>query len=197
MVGELREAVAYLPSYGCRRAWGVLRRQREARQGLAIKLNQVYRIMHGQGLLLARKSVQPRPQRRHEGRAAVDASNQRGFKFRFDNGEPVGAKFALDCCNREAMSRAAATVVRTGDIMRDVMLAADGASVRAIIPQESHRMALCRPHIPIVADWHLAKAGSAVAQRLHKRNKIFAKRGVRSSAQAVLEYNVLYTKQTV
>lgn len=93
------------------RAWGVLRRQREARQAPAINLQRVYRIMRTHGLLLAPKPVPLRPQRRHDGRVAVDASNRRwcsdGFEFRCDNGEPVGATFALDCSGREAMSWAA------------------------------------------------------------------------------------------
>lgn len=128
LVGELREAVAHLPSYGYRRAWGLLRRQREARQATAINLKRVYRVMRTHGLLLAPKPVPLRPQRRHEGRVAVDASNRRwcsdGFEFRCDNGEPVRATFALDCCDREAMSWAATTAAQTGDIVRDVMLAA-------------------------------------------------------------------------
>jgi putative transposase len=32
--------------------------------------------------------------------------------------------FVLDCCNREAMSRVATTGDRSGDVVRDVMLAA-------------------------------------------------------------------------
>lgn len=86
LVGELREAVAHLYSYGYRRAWGLLRRQREARQATAINLKLVYRVMRTHGLLLAPKPVPLRPQRRHEGRVAVDASNLRwcsdGFEFR-------------------------------------------------------------------------------------------------------------------
>ena len=126
LVGELREAVAHLPSYRYRRAWGVLRRQREARQVPAINLKRVYRVMRTHGLLLAPKPMPPRPQCRHEGRVAVDASNLRwcsdGFEFRCDNGEPVRATFALDCCDREAMSWAATTGAQTGDVVRDVML---------------------------------------------------------------------------
>ncbi|XHO74547.1 IS3 family transposase IS1417 [Burkholderia gladioli] len=55
-------------------------------------------------------------------------SNQRwcsdGFEFRCDNGEPLRVTFALDCCDREAMSWAATTAGHSGDIVRDVMLAA-------------------------------------------------------------------------
>lgn len=55
-------------------------------------------------------------------------SNQRwcsdGFEFRCDSGELLRVTFALDCCDREAMSWAATTTGRSGDIVRDVMLAA-------------------------------------------------------------------------
>lgn len=46
------------------------------------------------------------------------------IEFRCDNGEPLRVTFALDCCDREAMSRAATTAGHSGDIVRDVMLAA-------------------------------------------------------------------------
>ena len=93
---------------------------REARQVPAINLKRVYRIMRTHGLLLALKPMPPRPQRRHEGREAVNPSNLRwcsdGFEFRCDNGESVRATFALDCCDREAMSWAATTAAQTGDL---------------------------------------------------------------------------------
>lgn len=142
LVAELREAVAHLPSYGYRRAWGVLRRQHEERGDPVVNLKRVYRVMRTQGLLLARRLAPPRSQRRHEGRVAVDASNRRwcsdGFEFRCDNGEPVRATFALDCCDREAMSWAATTGAQTGDIVRDVMLAAI-----------EHRFDQALPSVPI------------------------------------------------
>ena len=142
LIAELREAVADLPSYGYRRAWGVLRRRREALQVPAVNLKRVYRVMRTHGLMLGRRSPPARPQRRHDGRVAVDASNRRwcsdGFEFRCDNGEPVRATFALDCCDREAMSWVATTGAQTGDIVRDVMLAA-----------VEHRFGQALPEIPI------------------------------------------------
>jgi putative transposase len=49
-----------------------------------------------------------------------------GFEFRCDNGEPLRVTFALDCCDREAMSWAATTGGHSGNVVRDVMLAAVG-----------------------------------------------------------------------
>jgi len=58
----------------------------------------------------------------------VPRSNQQwcsdGFEFRCDSDEPLRVTFAPDCCDREAMSGAATTAGHSGDIVRDVMLAA-------------------------------------------------------------------------
>ena len=47
-----------------------------------------------------------------------------GFKIGCDNGEPVRVAFALDCCDREAMSFLATTGGISGDDVRDLMVAA-------------------------------------------------------------------------
>jgi putative transposase len=47
-----------------------------------------------------------------------------GFAFRCDDGAPLRVVFALDCCDREAMSREASTSGYTDDTVRDVMLQA-------------------------------------------------------------------------
>ncbi|MBB5404396.1 putative transposase [Paraburkholderia sp. JPY162] len=128
LVDEIRLTVTDLPSYGYRRFWGMLRRQREGRGITPVNAKRVYRVMRVHGLLLQRRPAPPRPQRRHDGKVAVAKSNQRwcsdGFEFRCDNGEPLRVTFALDCCDREAMSWAATTGGHSGDVVRDVMLAA-------------------------------------------------------------------------
>ncbi|MCC8397344.1 IS3 family transposase [Paraburkholderia sp. MMS20-SJTR3] len=128
LVEEIRLTVTDLPSYGYRRVWGMLRRQREGRGIASVNAKRVYRVMRVHGLLLQRRPSPPRPQRRHDGKVAVAKSNQRwcsdGFEFRCDNGEPLRVTFALDCCDREAMSWAATTGGHSGDVVRDVMLAA-------------------------------------------------------------------------
>ena len=59
---------------------------------------------------------------------AVDERNRRwcsdGFEIGCDNGERVRVAFALDCCDREAMSFLAATSGISGDDVRDLMGAA-------------------------------------------------------------------------
>jgi hypothetical protein len=103
---------ADLPSYGYRRVWGLLRSEREARCAASVNVKRVYRVMRVHGLLLQRRAATS-PERRHDGKVAVAKSNQRwcsdGFEFRCDNGELLRVTFALDCCDREAMSWAATT----------------------------------------------------------------------------------------
>ncbi|WP_155741136.1 IS3 family transposase, partial [Burkholderia pseudomultivorans] len=128
VVEEIRRVVGDLPSYGYRRVWGSLRNERIAAGQVPFNAKRIYRIMRTHGLLMQRRPAPPRPQRRHDGKVAVARSNQRwcsdGFEFRCDNGEPLRVTFALDCCDREAMSWAATTAGHSGDIVRDVMLAA-------------------------------------------------------------------------
>ena len=71
----------------------------------------IYRVMKAHGLLLDRHAGGA--ERRHDGRIAMDERNRRwcsdGFEIGCDNGEKVRIAFALDCCDREAMSFLATT----------------------------------------------------------------------------------------
>jgi len=79
------------------------------------------------GLLLQRHAGGAEA-RRHEGRVAVDERNTRwcsdGLGIAAENGERVRVAFALDCCDREAMSFVATTGGITGEDVRDLMVAA-------------------------------------------------------------------------
>ncbi|MBU9385869.1 IS3 family transposase, partial [Burkholderia gladioli] len=127
LVNELQALVGELPTYGYRRVWALLRRSRDALGQARVNVKRVYRVMHRHGLLLERRR-HAASTRRHEGKVAVDKSNVRwcsdGFEFRCDDGVPLRVVFALDCCDREAMSWAASTGGYTGDMVRDVMLQA-------------------------------------------------------------------------
>ncbi len=127
LVEEIQAHVAHLPTYGYRRVWALLRRSREQSGAPCINVKRVYRVMREHQLLLRRPGVR-RDKRRHDGRVAVDRSNTRwcsdGFEFRCDDGTPLRVTFALDCCDREAISWAATTGGHSGDVVRDVMLAA-------------------------------------------------------------------------
>lgn len=128
LVADIGRTVADLPSYGYRRVWGLLRRERESAGMTPVNAKRVYRVMKTHGLLLARRPCPIRPARRHDGKIAVSRSNQRwcsdGFEFRCDDGQPLRVTFALDCCDREAMSWVATTGGHSGEVVRDVMLAA-------------------------------------------------------------------------
>ncbi len=127
LVAAIQEHVAGLPTYGYRRVWALLRRSHEMTGAPCVNAKRVYRVMRDHQLLL-RRSGQRRDTRRHDGRIAVDQSNVRwcsdGFEFRCDDGSPLRVTFALDCPDREAISWAATTGGHSGDVVRDVMLAA-------------------------------------------------------------------------
>ena len=128
LVAELQELSGDVPTYGYRRAWALLRRSRDALAQRRVNAKRVYRVMRRHGLLLERRPRHVSSTRRHDGKVAVDRSNVRwcsdGFEFRCDDGAPLRVVFALDCCDREAMSWAASTGGYIGDMVRDVMLQA-------------------------------------------------------------------------
>jgi len=108
LVEQIKLAAGELPSYGYRRVWGLLRRQHERQALPPVNVKRGYRVMRDHDLLLERRRKQPGVARRHEDRVAVDTSNTRwcsdGFEFRCEDGEKLRVTFALDCCDREAIS---------------------------------------------------------------------------------------------
>lgn len=128
LVERISLTIADLPSYGYRQVWALLRRQAEQQAQPAVNAKRVYRVMRDHGLLLERRRKQPGVARRHDGRVAVSTSNSRwcsdGFEFRCDDGDRLRVTFALDCCDREAISWVASLHGYSGDDVRDVMLEA-------------------------------------------------------------------------
>ncbi|WP_430539734.1 IS3 family transposase [Pseudomonas mandelii] len=126
LVVEIQQQVSELPSYGYRRVWGLLRRERETQSLPAINVKRVYRVMRDHNLLLERRIKQPGVPRRHEGRIAVQTSDTRwcsdGFEFRCEDGAKLSVTFALDCCDREAIGWVASPTGYSGDDIRDLML---------------------------------------------------------------------------
>jgi len=88
-------------------------------------------------LLLERRHKQSGVARRHEGRVAMAMSNTRwcsdGFEFRCKDGARLCVTFALDDCDREALSWVASPNGYSGDDARDVMLGGRGEAFRAAI----------------------------------------------------------------
>ncbi len=126
LVAEIKAVIADLPTYGYRRVHAILRRQALAEGRQPPNHKRVYRVMKEQGLLLQRHAGGV--ERRHDGRIAVAASDLRwcsdGFEIGCENGERVRVAFALDCCDREAMSYVATTGGIGGEEVRDLMVAA-------------------------------------------------------------------------
>lgn len=126
LVADIRLLVADLPTYGYRRVHALLRHQAEKTGRAAPNSKRVYRVMKVHGLLLQR-GREPREERRHDGRVAVDQRHTRwcsdGLEIACDNGEKVRVAFALDCCDREAMGHAATTGGITAEDVQDLMVA--------------------------------------------------------------------------
>ncbi|MBS7701582.1 MAG: DDE-type integrase/transposase/recombinase [Chelatococcus sp.] len=127
MIAAIRDIIADRPSYGYRRVWALLRRAALKHGRQAPNHKRVYRVMKAHGLLLQRHAS-AHEGRRHDGRIAVDRSNLRwcsdGFELGCDNGEKVRVAFALDCCDREAISFVATTEGIKGEDVRDLMTVA-------------------------------------------------------------------------
>jgi len=125
LVAEIKALIAGQPTYGYRRIHALLRRQRHEQGGAAVNVKRVYRVMKTHGLLLARHTGAGE-ERRHDGRVAVDRPDTRwcsdGFEIGCDNGEKVRIAFALDYCDREAISWVATTGGINSSDIRDLMV---------------------------------------------------------------------------
>ena len=127
LLAAIEAVIIDLPTYGYRRVHAFLRRQAEKEGRPAPNVKRVYRVMKLHGLVLQRHAGGTEA-RRHEGKVAVATRNTRwcsdGLEIAAENGERVRVAFALDCCDREAMSYVATTAGITGEDVRDLMVAA-------------------------------------------------------------------------
>jgi putative transposase len=139
LLTEIRAEIAALPSYGYRRTWAMVNRRREVEGRRRVNHKRVYRVMRDHRLLLRQHTGRPVDTRSHDGRIAVSQSDRRwcsdGFEIACDNRERVRVAFALDCCDREAMSWVATTGGITGDMVRDLMVEAVEARFGAAPPE--------------------------------------------------------------
>ena len=108
LLGEIREQIAELPSYGYRRTCALVNRERTRQGKPRVNAKRVYRVMRAATLLLPRAPRRRQSSRPHEGRVAVAGSNLRwcsdGFEIRCDSGETVTATFTKDCGDREVLA---------------------------------------------------------------------------------------------
>ena len=126
LLARIKAVIADMPTYGYRRVHAILRRAAEQDGGALLNHKRVWRVMKQHGLLLQRYAGGD--ERRHDGRIAVAERNRRwcsdGFEVGCHNGERVRVAFALDCCDREAMSFIATTGGIAGEHVKDLMVAA-------------------------------------------------------------------------
>lgn len=120
--------VAARPTYGYRRIAALLNRKLRTENAEPINHKRVYRIMHSQNLLLARRYTE-RSDRTHNGKVVTLRSNLRwcsdGFEFTCWNGDIVRGAFIIDAHDREIISWCAvANAGISGSDVRDMMLAA-------------------------------------------------------------------------
>ena len=125
---ELHAVITPHATYGYRRAAALVNRQRRAQRQACVNHKRVYRVMRAAGWLLARHTGRPLDSRAHDGTIAVTSSNRRwcsdGFEIGCINAERVRVAFALDCCDREAMSWVATTGGIDGALVCDLMVEA-------------------------------------------------------------------------
>ena len=125
LLAAIQTLIADLPTYGYRRVHALLRRRAEPEGRPAPNVKRVYRVMRVHGLLLQRHAAA----RSGGTRGALPWRRANPLVLgwpgdRCDNGERVRVAFALDCCDREAMSFVATTSGITGEDVRDLMVAA-------------------------------------------------------------------------
>ncbi|HEY4468962.1 MAG TPA: IS3 family transposase [Klebsiella sp.] len=125
ILSDILDIISDMPSYGYRRVWGILRKQRRTEGWQPVNAKRLYRIMSEHNLLLLHDK-QERPKREHKGKIAVAESDMRwcsdGFEFGCDNGEKLRVTFSLDCCDREIIDWAASTGGYDSSTVQDVML---------------------------------------------------------------------------
>lgn len=129
LVAEIKVVIGAMPTYGYRRVHAVLRRNARAGNRSWPNHKRVHRVMKANGLLLQRHTGD-HESRKHDGKISVDKSNLRwcsdGFEISCDNGEKVRVAFALDCCDREAISHVATTDgIKSQDVQDLAILAVE------------------------------------------------------------------------
>ena len=122
---QRRTLASQRPTYGYRRLWVMLNRQRRRESLPSVNAKRVYRLAKTNRMLLQRYTASP-PTRVHEGVIAVDRRDQRycsdGLEIACTNGERVRVAFSLDCCDRQIIAFAETTAGISGELVRDVMV---------------------------------------------------------------------------
>jgi transposase InsO family protein len=125
LLAAIRTLTDDRPTYGYRRIWALLNRERQSAGFSRLNHKRIYRLMSQNGLLLQRYTGKP-PGRAHDGQIFTIRPNLRwtsdGFEIACWNGQSVRVAFALDTCDREVMSGLATTGGISGEMIRDLIL---------------------------------------------------------------------------
>lgn len=128
LVAEIRDVVRDKPSYGYPRTTALIRRKQQTEGRALVNHKRIQRVMRENGLLLGQRLAAAYTPRIHDGKIAVEESNVRwcsdGFEITCHSKEKVRVAFALDCCDREAMSWVATTKGIDSEMIQDLMLQA-------------------------------------------------------------------------
>jgi putative transposase len=120
LLARIRGVVDKRAAYGYRRVAALLRHEAEP---VVANHKRVYRVMREAKLLLPKQTGLP--QRPHDGKVITPRSDMRwcsdSFEIRCWSGERVHVAFALDCCDREALSWVAKPEHLRSDDIRDLM----------------------------------------------------------------------------
>jgi len=125
----VRAEITALPTYGYRRAGALVNRTRSLMGLQPVNHKRMYRVMKAEGLLLPKSPKRRDSGRAHDGKVAVEESNQRwcsdGFEITCWNGDIVRAAFIIDAHDREIIAwQAVAGAGISGSMVRDMMLEA-------------------------------------------------------------------------
>lgn len=125
----VRAEITALPTYGYRRAGALMNRTRTLMGLRPVNHKRMYRVMKAQGLLLPKSPKRRDSGRAHDGKVAVEESNQRwcsdGFEIACDDGDVVTGVLMKDCCDREIIAwRAWIGRGLPGEPVRDMMIEA-------------------------------------------------------------------------
>ena len=128
LLDAIRAIIDHRPTYGYRRVWAILNRQRRGVAEPPINRKRVLRVMQAYALTLERHTAR-RQSRSHDGKVVALRSNVRwcsdGFELRARNGEVVRVVFVIDACDREIIAWSA--VIQggiSGEMVRDLMVTA-------------------------------------------------------------------------
>ena len=122
----IRRLVDERPTYGYRRIRRLINRQRKANGKPPVNGKRVLRIMQANKLTLERHTGR-RPGRTHDGVVMHCARTSAGVpitRARLSYGEIVRVLFAIDACDREVMGWLATSAGISGEMVRDLMVAA-------------------------------------------------------------------------